>query len=102
MRYDQRISFERDGVAAYDPKTGNYEPGAPTTISRYASVMDTRVEMLHLIYGELRQGTLTVQLQSHHDEPFDRIRIGDRSYKPDYERRLRHKHVFIVSEVQGG
>lgn len=42
----------------------------------------------------------TVRLQMHYKKTFDRIRIGDTLYKVDFERKLRTKHVFVVSEVQ--
>jgi hypothetical protein len=56
--------------------------------------------MLRLIYGELKQGCLTIRLQNAYNKPFDRIRIGDSFYKVDRVRKLRTKQTFIVSGVQ--
>ena len=55
---------------------------------------------MQLIYGEIRQGSLTVQLQNHYDDVFETIRIGGRRYKVDAVRKTRFKHIFTVSEVQ--
>ncbi|WP_239462925.1 hypothetical protein [Faecalicoccus pleomorphus] len=62
--------------------------------------MDTQTEMLKLIYGDIRQGSLTVVIQNHYDQPFDNIRIGDKVYRVDRTRRLRVKQSFVISEVQ--
>ena len=67
---------------------------------RYASIMDTGAVMLKLVYDGPKQGSLTIQIQNHYTEPFDRIRVGENVYSVDYSRELRTKHVFVVSEVQ--
>nr|DAJ09308.1 MAG TPA: hypothetical protein [Caudoviricetes sp.]DAQ66546.1 MAG TPA: hypothetical protein [Caudoviricetes sp.]DAZ02743.1 MAG TPA: hypothetical protein [Caudoviricetes sp.]DAZ77738.1 MAG TPA: hypothetical protein [Caudoviricetes sp.] len=55
---------------------------------------------MNLVYGSIKQGSKTVRLQMHYKKPFDRIRIGNALYRVDFERKLRTKHVFVVSEVQ--
>ena len=55
---------------------------------------------MHLVYGEIREGSMTIQLQNHYDDAFDHILIGGVKYAVDYSRRLRVKQTFIVSEVQ--
>ena len=100
MRYDTPIYFQKTTQGAYNPDTGDYGPDSITETLRYASVMDTGRETLRLVYGEIRQGSLTIHLQNHYDDSFDRIRVGDRLYTVDYARRLRVKQVFVVSEVQ--
>ena len=54
---------------------------------------------MQIVYGGIRQGSVTVQLQNHYQKPFDRIRIGNTTYKVDYTRKLRVKQTFILSEV---
>lgn len=100
MRFDTPIYFQRKVKGAYDTTTGNYGPATTEEVVRYASITNTGTETLNIVYGEIKQGSLTVILQMPYTEPFDRIRIGDKYYRVDRERRLRTKHTFVVSEVQ--
>ena len=100
MRFDTPIYFQRKVKGAYDATTGNYGPATVEEVVRYASITNTGTETLNIVYGELKQGSLTVILQMPYTEPFDRIRIGDKYYRVDRERRLRTKQTFVVSEVQ--
>lgn len=43
--------------------------------------------------------SLTIHLQNHYDRPFDRIRVGNKTYGVDFSRKLRTKQVYVVSEV---
>lgn len=100
MRYDTPIYFQKITPGEYDPNTGDYGADKIQEAEIYASVMDTRSEMLRLVYNGPMQGSLTIQLQNHYTDPFDRIRVGNRIYKVDYTRRLRVKQTFVVSEVK--
>lgn len=99
MRFDIPVYFVKYDTGQYDPQTGNYETKKPIETRRDANVSSSGAETLNLIYGELRQGSCVVRLQNHYDTPFDRIRIGQKMYKVDFSRKLRTKHVFVVSEV---
>jgi hypothetical protein len=99
MRFDTPVYFQRI-ESKYDATTGNYEAGIPSEVMRYAAITNTGDETLCLIYGELKQGCLTIRLQMAYTEPFDRIRIGEKFYKVDKVRQLRTKQTFIISEVQ--
>lgn len=100
MRYDTKIELVRLDPGEFNPETGNYDGATETKTSRYASVMDTRAEMVKLVYGSLKQGSLTIHIQNHTDIVFDQIEVRGRRYKVDFRRRLRTKESFIVSEVQ--
>lgn len=100
MRYDTPIYFQKIEQGEYNTETGDYGNDTIQEAEAYASVMDTRSEMLRLVYNGPMQGSLTIQLQNHYTDPFDRIRVGTRIYKVDYTRRLRVKQTFVVSEVQ--
>ena len=100
MRYDTRVYFQRVTPGAYDADTGDYADDTIVETLRYASVMDTGRETLRLVYGEIRQGRLSIQIQGHYAEAFDRIRVGDKVYSVDDSRSLRTKQTFVVSEVQ--
>ncbi|MDX8417919.1 hypothetical protein [Absicoccus intestinalis] len=100
MRYDTPILFRRLVAGAYDPDTGDYADDTYTDTKVYGSVMDTNTQTMNLVYGGIRQGSLTVHIQNHIDVPFDQLIIGNKKYRVDYSRRLRTKQSFIVSEVQ--
>lgn len=99
MRYDTPIYFQRITPGPYDQKTGNYLDDHVDECKQYASVTDSSTETMKLIYGGLKQGSLTIRLQSHYMDVYDRIRIGSKIYETDMERRTRG-HSFIVHEVQ--
>ena len=100
MRYDTPVYFQSVKAGEYDTTTGDYADDTITETMRYADITDAGMDVLNLIYGELKQGCYTVRLQNHYNEPFSRIRIGKKLYRVDFERKLRRKHTFVVSEVQ--
>lgn len=99
MRYDTTIYFQTTTAGEYDEASGYYGQDKVEETAALASVMDTSRETMHLLFGEIRQGTLTVQLLNHYDAPFDRIRIGEKVYSVKSRRRLRTKETFIICEV---
>lgn len=100
MRYDTPVYFQKVTSGEYDPSTGNYAEDTVEEMLKYASVMDTGTDMLKLVYDGPKQDSLTIQLQNHYEEPFNRIRVGEKAYRVDFSRKLQTKHVFVVSEVQ--
>ena len=103
MRYDTTVIFRHTVPGAYDPETGNYAADSYIDCPRYASVMDTSEETMRLLFGEIREGTYTVQLQTPLDmagEP-DRVIIGGHPYSIERRRRLRQKETYIVTRIQG-
>lgn len=100
MRFDIPIYFRRLTQGAYNETTGNYDDDTVAETMVMASVMDTQTETMKLVYGDIRQGSLTLTIQNHYDQAFDNIRISDKIYRVDRTRRLRVKQSFIVSEVQ--
>ena len=99
MRYDKEVFFESITPGAYDESTGDYGEESVSSVMRLASVYDTRTETMKTVYGGVKQGSLTLHLQNHYDDDFDRIRIGETTYQVDYRRKLRTKESFVVSEV---
>ena len=100
MRYDEPIFFQEIQRGQYNAATGDYDDGVILETMRRASVSDSGVETMNLIYGELKQGSKTIRLQRPYKDIFDRIRIGSMIYRVDFARQLESKHVFVVSEVQ--
>ena len=99
MRFDTPVFFQTV-KSEYDSSTGDYKEDVITEEQRLASVTDTGIETLNLIYGGLKQGVKTIRLQNHYTKPFDHIRIGNKVYNVDRARPLRLKYTFVVSEVQ--
>lgn len=100
MRFDTPIYFQKITPGQYDASTGNYGEDIVAETQCYATVTYSTRETMNLIYGGIKQGSLTICLQNRYTEHFDRIRIGDRVYRVDSERILRVKNTFVVSEVQ--
>lgn len=100
MRFDTPVYFQRIHPGDYREDTGDYGPDVTEEEGKYANVTSAGTETLQLVYGEIRQGCKVVRLQKHYRQAFDRIRIGEKTYRVDSSRKLRNKHVFIVSEIQ--
>lgn len=100
MRYDTPIYFQRITPGILNPDTGNYSDPAIKEDAVYADVSDVSAEIIKLMYGNIRQGSLMIKLQNHYLKTFDRIRIADKVYRVDFIRTLRTKQTFVVSEVQ--
>ena len=100
MRCDTPVYFQAVKKGEYDPDTGNYAEDTVTEDKVFASVTNSTTETLNLVYGSIKQGSYTVRLQNIYKKPFDRIRIGEKTYKVDFSRELKLKHTFVVSEVQ--
>lgn len=100
MRFDTPIYFQRILSGDYDAETGNYKEDTVIEAQKWACKTDVGAQTQHVVFGELREGSLILRLQQPYTEPFDRIRVGDKVYAVDTVRKLRFKQVFIVHEVQ--
>ncbi len=100
MRCDTEVFLQSVMTGEYNESTGDYGDDIIYEEKRHASVTDTGTDTMNLVYGAIKQGSKTVRLQMHYKKTFDRIRIGNALYRVDFERKLRTKHVFVVSEVQ--
>lgn len=99
MRFDTPVYFQTY-EDAYNALTGDYSEEKVSEVEVYASVTQTGTETLKLVYGDIRQNSLTVRLQNHYRDAFERIRVGDKTYRVDVSRKLPTKQTFIVSEAQ--
>ena len=97
MRFDTPVYFQRAQAGEYDTNTGNYIESKPIEEKLYADVTESATETLQLIYGEIKQGSLTIRLQQPYIGPIDSIKVGEKIYRVDWSRK---KRVFVVSEVQ--
>ena len=99
MRYDTPIYFQLIRQGIYDPKTGDYADSDPVETKVYADVTDTSTDTKQILYGDIKRNSKVIRLQQHYTRTYNRIMIGDKQYGVDDERKLRTKHVLIVSEV---
>lgn len=100
MRFDKAVYLQTISEGTYDASTGNYVDGTVTEAEKWANVNDTSTQDLMLVYGGIKQGSVTVRFQDL-VPVFDYIRIGTRRYRADAARVLRTKTTFIMSEVVG-
>ena len=100
MRYDKPIYFQKLTQGKYNANTGDYTADTVEETKVSASIHSCDIETLRVIYGEIKQGVLRIHLQNHYTKSFDRIRIDDTLYTVDSNKKLRTKHVFVVSEIQ--
>lgn len=100
MRFDTPVYFQSTKQGEYNPHTGNYGPDTISETKKYSNVTDTGTETMSIVYGSIKQGSKVIRLQNHYTSPFDRIRINGKVYRVDYEKKLKVKHIFVVSEVQ--
>ncbi len=100
MRYDTPVYFRTEIKGEYDPATGNYADPTVQEEEKLASVMPTGESVMRLVYGGLKEGSVTVQLQNHYPGDFKNLRIGDLIYDVDRKMPLRTKDVFVVHEVK--
>lgn len=105
MRFNTPVFFQRRVPGEYNKSTGDYAPDVVTEDERHADVTNSTTATLRLVYGTIKEGSLTIRLQRPYKKPFDLIRIGEgeeaKLYCVDLSRPLRSKQVFVVSEVQG-
>lgn len=97
MRYDTPVYFQSVQPGEYDPHTHNYGEDKLNEVKKYADVIDTSTEQLQIVYDTIKQSSVTVHLQRPYTAAFDYIRIGEKRYRVDVEKR---RKCFIASEVQ--
>ena len=96
MRYDTKAAFQLV-EDAYDSK-GDYTESVTEEHIEYVSVVNTDIQTMHLVYGEIRQGSITVTLQNYVGYTFNRIVINEKNYTVDQAIDLRVKKAYILSE----
>lgn len=94
------IYFRKEGAKTYDPETGNSKIADPVDEMRMASVVSTDIRTQNLIYGGIKQGSITLHLLVPYTKPFDYIVYQNKKYRVDNVIALRTKQAFVVSEVQ--
>ena len=107
-----KLRFYNDMTRLYifnEPKRENtiQTPGTMNQINSgfqtkcYASDYKFPIETPNLVYSELKQGRPYTRLQNHYTEPYDRIRIGDKTYRVDMSWRLRGWASYVRYKREG-
>ena len=97
MRYDKKVYFVTEGEE-YNYDTGDYELVELVKDEAWANVSDTGTERMQLIYGNLKQGAITVRIVGKYDEEFDYIEVEGKKYNVDAFRTFRNDQAFNLSE----
>lgn len=96
MRYDTKAVFQLV-EDTYD-SNGDYTESVIEEHIEYCSVASTDIQTMHLVYGEIRQGSITMHLQNHIGYTFNRVVIDGKPYTVDQKLPLRVKTAYILSE----
>ena len=98
MRYDTKALFQYV-TDDYD-SIGDYTETAAEEHTEYVSIASTDIHTMHLVYGEIRQGSITMHLQGFVPYAFNRVVIDGKPYGVDQAFDLRFKKVYILPEWQ--
>lgn len=98
MRFDTPIKFVKY-TETYDATTGDYTTAIESQEVCYASVSNTTERMMTLVYGGVKQDSITARIQNHFTGDFDEIIVGGKAYRVDYRNPKRVKDVFVLSRV---
>lgn len=98
MRYDVKAQFQQ--VEEQYQSNGDYAETVVEEHIEYVAVTATDFETMHIIYGGIRQGSITIHLQNFVGYPFNRVVIDNVPYVVDDAIDLRVKKIYILSQWQ--
>lgn len=104
MRFVDKVRLITRADEAYNPETGNYEPGEEVTRDVPAMVNDMSRDYQALYFGGFRKGALTIRFKNQVKVDFDAVQIiegrfkSDKKYKVIGTRALRGKTSLQVEE----
>lgn len=96
MRYDTKVKFQQ--VENTYLSNGDYAETVAEEHIEYASIQNTDIQTMHLVYGEIRQGSITLSLQNYVGYTFNRVVINGVKYTVDQAIDLRVKKAYILSQ----
>lgn len=100
MRYDVKAHFQQV-EEQYNTITGDYAEEVVEDHIEYVAVQGTDIQTMHILYGGIRQGSITLHLQNFVGYAFNRVVIDNVPYVVDDAIDLRVKKVYILSQWQG-
>lgn len=99
MRYDKMVLFQVVSEV-YNKATGDYEEQVTAEHTEYASIVDTDFQTMQIVYGALKQGSITMHLQNKVAYDYNRIVCNGIAYKVDQIINQRTKQAYILSQCQ--
>ena len=100
MRYDTKVIFQQ--VEDTYQENGDYAESVVEQHIEYASVQSTDAQTMHIVYGEIRQGSITLSLQNYIGYKFNRVLVNGKPYTVDQSIDLRFKKAYVLSELPNG
>lgn len=100
MRYDTKVIFQLV-EDTYD-SNGDYSEKVLEQHTEYASIQNTDAQTMHLVYGEIRQGSITLSLQNYVGYTFNKVLVNGKPYTVDQSINLRVKKAYVLSELPNG
>lgn len=98
MRYDKLVKFQMVG-SVYTNK-GDYEEQVLNEYTEYASIVDTDFQTMAIVYGGIKQGSITLHLLNKVKYDFNRIVYEGKPYMVDQVINQRTKQAYILSQWQ--
>lgn len=98
MRYDKLVKFQM--VDSVYTNKGDYEEQIINEYTEYASIVDTDFQTMAIVYGGIKQGSITLHLLNKVKYDFNRIVYEDKVYTVDQVINQRTKQAYILSQWQ--
>lgn len=86
MVINTEIEFIREFEGDYNETTGDYDEPKKSRDVKLANVTGMGTNKMHLVFGRLQQGALTIRLYGRYEEPFDYIRVNGKDYNVGLEK----------------
>ena len=98
MRYDKLVKFQMVDMV-YTAK-GDYEEQVLNEHTEYASIVNTDFQTMQIVYGGIKQGSITMHLLNKVESEFNRIEFEGKAYMVDQVINQRTKQAYILSQWQ--
>lgn len=98
MRYDKLVKFQM--VDSVYTNKGDYEEQIINEYTEYASIVDTDFQTMAIVYGGIKQGSITLHLLNKVKYDFNRIVYDGKAYMVDQVINQRTKQAYILSQWQ--
>lgn len=98
MRYDKLVKFQL--VDMVQKTNGDYEEQITNEYTEYASIVNTDFQTMQIVYGGIKEGSITMHLLNKVKHEFNRIEFEGKAYMVDQIINQRTKQAYILSQWQ--